>query len=185
MNNIYETNLLGLARLRTLDLGDYYLRPLALSDLLDYHEFTSNDEALQYDYPAHQDLEESLQSLVKWNLANPLGHYGIVAKKEDKLIGNISLTLSEDGETCTIGYALNYKYWRQGIGSFCVDQLLKAATNYLSIKEFQAKVHQENIGSIKLLEKLGFEKVGEEVASSLRYEEFVEESYRKQVVAKN
>lgn len=155
------------------------MRPLTLEDLLDYHELTSNDEALQYDYPAHQDLEESLRMLVKWNLANPLGRYGIVAQKENKLIGNISLTLSEDGAICTLGYALNQKYWRQGITSFCVAQLLQVATNYLSINEFQAQVHQDNLGSIKLLEKVGFEKVGAAVTSSLRYEQFIEEKYRK------
>lgn len=177
--NLYTRNLIALAKMRTCDLGDYSLRPLRLGDLLDYHELTSNDEALKYDYPAHQDLEESLAMLVKWHLASPLGRYGIVEKKSAKLIGNISLTLSEDGECCTIGYGINYRYWRRGIGSFCVGELLQLAANTLFLKEFQAKVHQDNRGSIKLLEKLGFEKVGEEVTSSLRYPQFIEETYRK------
>ena len=181
MANLYQMNLVGLARLTTLDLGDYFLRPLEIGDLLDYHELTSNDEALQYDYPAHKDLEESLQMLVKWNLASPIGRYGIVNKQVNKLIGNISLTLSENGEVCTIGYAVNYNYWRQGIASFCVAQLLQVATNYLTIKEFQAKVHQGNTGGIKLLEKLGFKKVGEEETSSLRYDHFIELTYCKPI----
>lgn len=57
--NLYTRDLIGLAKMRTCDLGDYSLRLLRLGDLLDYHELTSNDAALKYDYPAHQDLEES------------------------------------------------------------------------------------------------------------------------------
>lgn len=57
--NLYTRNLIALAKMRTCDLGDYSLRPLRLGDLLDYHELTSNDEALKDDYSAHQDLEET------------------------------------------------------------------------------------------------------------------------------
>lgn len=177
MNKDYLQNLTSLAKIETLEMNHFFLRRIELGDLLDYHELTSNDEALKFDYPAHKNLEESLHMLVKWNLSSPIGRYGIFNKSDQKLIGNISLTLSDDGDTCTLGYALNQKYWRRGITSFCVNELISYVSMHLNIKYIVAKVHQENIGSIKLLEKLSFIKTGEEEVSSLRYNHFIEETY--------
>ena len=41
--------ILSLAKTRTLDLERVVLRPLTQADLMDYHELTSDDEALKYD----------------------------------------------------------------------------------------------------------------------------------------
>lgn len=81
LTNRKNNNLVALAKNKILYLEDFILRPLEINDLIDYHEITSDDETLKYDYPAHESLEESLQMLVVWNLSQPLGRYGIELKK--------------------------------------------------------------------------------------------------------
>ena len=79
--------ILSLAKNRTLDLERLILRPLTQADLMDYHELTSDDEALKYDYPAHQTIEESEEMLVKWHLSIPFGKYGVYHKRMLKSLG--------------------------------------------------------------------------------------------------
>ncbi|MDD3015685.1 MAG: GNAT family N-acetyltransferase [Lactococcus chungangensis] len=79
--------ILSLAKTRTLDLERVVLRPLTQADLMDYHELTSDDAALKYDYPAHQTIEESEEMLVKWHLSIPFGKYGVYHKRMLKSLG--------------------------------------------------------------------------------------------------
>lgn len=179
MATLYQQNLIQLARNQKFELPKFYLRPITIADLVDYHELTANDDALKYDYPAHQNLEESLSMMVKWHLSQPLGKYGIILKSENKLVGNVSLSISEDSGICRIGYAVSPNYQRRGIAFDCVGFLSSYALTQLQIERLQGDVHEENRGSVALLEKLGFEKITEETASSLRYESFNQLNYAK------
>lgn len=177
MSERKNNNLIIFAKNRSIELDEYLLRPLDINDLVDYHEFTSDEETLKYDYPAHKTLEESLQMLVVWNLAQPLGKYGIEQKKTGKIIGNASLKLSDEGNLCEIGYTLNKNYWRRGIAYTCISALIDFAFLNLTIERIIAKVHEENISSITLLKKLGFRLVEKNKADSLREREFTELTY--------
>lgn len=141
------------------------LRPMTLADLEDYHEYTSDEEVLKYDYPPHKDLAESETSLVVWNLAQPLGRYGIELTAEQKLIGNISLRPLENG-LCEIGYTLNKAYWRQGHGSEAVEALCHFALGKLRAKKVIAQTDSRNQASRALLEKVGFVNVAEKASNS-------------------
>ena len=98
--------LVYLAENPILETERLLLRPMTMDDLLDYHEYTSDGELLKYDYPEHQSIEESRESLVLYNLSAPLGRYGIELKSEGKLIGNISLRIDTEQETAEIGYTV-------------------------------------------------------------------------------
>lgn len=177
MLSTYQDNLIQLASNNYFETERFYLKPISLSDLLEYHELTSDDEALKYDYPAHQNLEESLWMMVRWQLSNPLGKYGIYMKTTGKLVGNISLTLSEEEAVARIGYAVNPNYWRQGIAFECLMVISTFAMKQLTLDKLLAEVHEENQPSIKLLEKSGFREIASKTASSLRYPSFIEKTY--------
>ncbi len=59
-----------------------------------------------------------------------------------------------------IGYKLARKYWRKGIMSEAMDGVLSYIYNETDINRLQALVDPRNTGSIKLLEKKGFQREG-------------------------
>ena len=155
-----DQDLVTLAKNTYFALAKVYLRPFRLSDLADYHAFTSDAEALKYNYPAHQSLAESLVALVKWNLAEPLGRYAIVDNQTQRVIGNFHLTLASEEATAVIGYTLQRNYWRQGIATNCVQHMIQFCFEQLTIQKIVAFVHPQNLASIAVLEKNGFTSMG-------------------------
>lgn len=155
-----DQDLVTLAQHAFLTLERVCLRPFQLDDLNDYHLFTSDTQALKYNYPAHQTLEESLVALVKWNLATPLGRYAIVDKQTKRVIGNFHLTLATEEPIAVIGYTLQRNYWRQGIATDCVSQMSRFCFEKLTVQKLVAFVHPENVASIKVLEKNAFSCIG-------------------------
>lgn len=156
MANLYDLNQIQLAKLNVINLKKYTLRPLTLEDLLDYHDITSDKEALKYNYPAHKTIDESLIMLVKWHLSSPLGKYGIQLNETNKIIGIISVSLAENGTFCEIGYTMNRQFWRQGIAYKTLKKLINLLWLNLSITKIVAHVNKDNQPSIQLLKKLNF-----------------------------
>ena len=88
--------LIDFSKNRQLQTERLQLRPMTIEDLTDYHEYTSDEEVLKFDYFPHKNLAESELSLVKWNLSQPLGRYGVELLSEGKLIGNASLRPTQE-----------------------------------------------------------------------------------------
>lgn len=176
-NKQKDVNLVKMTHHSVFELGDIKLRPLTIEDLQDYHEFSSDEEALKYNYPAHKELAESELMLVKWNLASPIGKYGIELIAEKKLIGNISLLLSPDGKVGEIGYTLNRNYWRKGYGFKSVEKLVDFGLNGLNLMEIQAQVHKENLPSLNLLRKAGFIEISEHMKTSVNGVNYLEKTF--------
>ncbi len=77
-----------------------------------------------------------------------------------------------DGEA-EITYAIDKKYWRQGITTKAVQQFLEIETN----RPIFGRVAYDNFGSQKVLEKAGFQKIGKSMwyanARGKEIEEFI------------
>lgn len=78
-----------------------------------------------------------------------------------KLIGDISLTLitSGDLQSCYTGFTLDKNYNGNGYATEAV-QLVDFAFNDLKLYKIEAGAMPANIASIRVLEKVGFEKEG-------------------------
>ncbi len=59
-----------------------------------------------------------------------------------------------------IAISVKKQYWRSGIGSAVMEELVHFATNHSNIKNIGLGVKAGNENAIKLYEKLGFVKVG-------------------------
>jgi RimJ/RimL family protein N-acetyltransferase len=74
----------------------------------------------------------------------------------DNVAGNIvSFMMDEHRE---VGYWIGKEYWGNGIAT----DALKIFVNEIRIRPLFAHVAFDNIGSIKVLEKCGFERIGED-----------------------
>ena len=170
--------LVFLAQNTHLETDRLLLRPMTVDDLRDYHEYTSNSELLRYDYPEHESIEESLESLVTWNLSQPLGRYGIELKADNRLIGNISLRVNAEEDTVAeIGYTLHPAYHAKGYATEAAQALLRLAQQIPTIKTVVGHVDNRNLASIRVLEKLGMELVSETDKINLRGENIISRKY--------
>lgn len=83
---------------------------------------------------------------------------------EGDVVGSI---LVFDGETPEINFWTSTKYWGKGITTSAVDAFLAEYTK----RPLTAHVVQDNLGSIKVLERRGFKTIGtEQIFSNARAE---------------
>jgi RimJ/RimL family protein N-acetyltransferase len=87
--------------------------------------------------------------------------WAIAEKKSNELIGTITLfNLNLDNRRAEIGYGLDRAFWRQGYMHEALKALVSHAFNDLSLHRLEADVDPRNAGSIRTLEKLGFQREG-------------------------
>lgn len=88
--------------------------------------------------------------------------FGIFIKETDQLIGDIDLTgvLRDALQTCYIGYSLDQEHNGKGYMTEAVKLIVDYGFKQLHLHRIVAGVMPTNIGSIRVLEKAGFEKEG-------------------------
>ncbi len=75
-------------------------------------------------------------------------------------VGSIGLVrIDLEARTSEIGTAIAKPYWRKGIVTRAADLVIDYALNELGLSKISADVLSSNVGSIRILEKLGFERV--------------------------
>jgi RimJ/RimL family protein N-acetyltransferase len=79
----------------------------------------------------------------------------------DQVAGNIGAWTDAASHDRLIGYWLGREFWGRGIASAALSQFLR----FESTRPLKAHVAKHNLGSIRVLEKAGFARVGEEAFS--------------------
>lgn len=84
----------------------------------------------------------------------------VVFQKDGRPIGAVYLT-DITPQDCEVGYYIgDIQSHRKGYGSEAVKAVCDYAFSQLSIQSVRAEIHKSNIASLKLIENLGFERVG-------------------------
>ena len=87
--------------------------------------------------------------------------WGIAESETDRVIGTVTLfNLNLDNRRAEIGYGLDRDFWRQGYMNEALQAVLSFAFNVLKLHRLEADVDPRNVGSIRSLEKLGFQREG-------------------------
>jgi [ribosomal protein S5]-alanine N-acetyltransferase len=89
---------------------------------------------------------------------DPVTNYAI--EVDDLLVGGCGILLKEDVYRCSgeIGYWLGEPFWRKGIATVAVKQLLeKIKIDFPFIVRLYAEVFEHNTASMKVLQKNGFQ----------------------------
>ena len=86
---------------------------------------------------------------------NGFGRFAVRSKTSKRLIGMCGF-LQQD-EEIDFGYRYSAETWGKGIGYEAAKKVLNYGLEHLKLKKICARVAIENIPSIKILEKLGFE----------------------------
>ena len=81
--------------------------------------------------------------------------------KDNILLSHVSLKeVNAMMKTASIGYQVNPKYRNQGIGLQSVYLLVSTVFAKTNIRKLTASIADENVGSYKIVEKIGFKQEG-------------------------
>lgn len=83
------------------------------------------------------------------------GMSALILKESGELIGACGIQPLDDTGEIEVGYSLIKEYWRRGIGYECALAWLKYAFEERKLPRIVAVAHPENIGSWRIMEKLG------------------------------
>ena len=87
-------------------------------------------------------------------------NYAITQAGHDELIGVIDLFRNAPEDMLEIGYWVAKPFWGKGYATIAGQMIMVAAKDYLGVKRLKAGVFADNPASLRVLEKLGFEKSG-------------------------
>lgn len=91
---------------------------------------------------------------------NSFSYWAIVEKGNEKLVGTICLfDISEELNTCEIGYELLTEYQGNGIMIEAAYKIIDYALLSLGLNTIEAYTHKDNQSSINLLRKLKFNSI--------------------------
>ncbi len=144
-----------------IDLGDYILREKNEGDVADFFRYYTDPEVNKFilcEMP--RDLEDARRELHYWRnvFYQNDGIYFAIAKKDtNQLIGSIGLTsYNSYHNRIEISYDLAKEYWRQGITSKAMNEVIKYGFQQLKVNRIEAFTSTQNLPSKNLLLKKGF-----------------------------
>ena len=140
------------------------LREFQADDIDSVHKYASDPEVCRYsDWGPHtsEDTRKFMKDVLIEQSRNPRNEFtlAIILKESSELIGACSLTRTEpfQGE---IGYSLNREFWGYGFATEAAKALLIFAFAELNLHRVYATCRPRNIGSSRVLEKIGMKKEG-------------------------
>ncbi|MSO65413.1 MAG: N-acetyltransferase [Alphaproteobacteria bacterium] len=142
------------------------LRPFALGDERTLVKKLANrNVAQQLTYVPYPYRVTDARAWIEDCLAHPPSpsggcRFAVELRHTGEALGGISLLPHVLGHE--LGYWLGKGYWRQGYATEAAKALLVFATQELSIRRFVAFVFDGNVASIRVVEKLGFHRIGVE-----------------------
>ncbi|MFD2444794.1 GNAT family N-acetyltransferase [Bacillus sp. CGMCC 1.16607] len=136
------------------------LRKVTLDDANDVFLYGSNEEVSKYvTWNTHQTLSESegfIQFILEQYENKKLGLWGIEYKENGQFIGTIDfVSWQPHHKIAETGYVLSQDYWSKGIITEAAKELIKFGFENMDLARIQARCFIENIGSWKVMEKIG------------------------------
>lgn len=179
MNVSENSHLLG----PNLKANSIYLRPAKISDYQAIKQYRQNIENCRFIRPPEND-EETLK-LVK-QFSQPWvfeeGRWNglvICLHGDDNVIGEIVFNVEDwKHQRVELGYRINGSYSGQGVCSEAANLLIDYLFSEIGVFKIVAKCDPRNIGSYRVMEKLGFKReaffkahylIGEEWTDQLDY----------------
>ncbi|MBA0740550.1 hypothetical protein Gogos_013745 [Gossypium gossypioides] len=144
-----------------MDPSRISLRRFYLTDVDDFLKWASDDKVTRYlRWNTITSREEALSYLQK--VAIPQTYCRSICL-DDRFIGYVSIKpgSGNDKSRARLGYAVSAEYWGQGIATAALKMAVaNAFTEFQGLVRVEALVEVENIGSQRVLEKVGFLKEG-------------------------
>jgi RimJ/RimL family protein N-acetyltransferase len=146
----------------TIETDRLILRPFTLDDIPPAYEMNLDARISEYTGDGGIVSLEETERRIKEDVHGDYAKYGygrwaVELKSEKKFIGFAGLKYLDDLDEVDLGYRLLYDYWGKGIATEAAIACLDYGFNQLNLKRIIAMLLPDNIGSIRVLEKTGFQ----------------------------
>jgi [ribosomal protein S5]-alanine N-acetyltransferase len=140
------------------------LREILPEDKYGFYDMDSNPEVVKY--LGKITLKSEDEALAKINIIRQqyidlgIGRWAIIEKESNEFVGWTGLKLIKEirnnrTDYYDIGYRLRQKFWGKGYATESAIASLKYAFEVLGLMEIYGTADPENIGSNKILQKIG------------------------------
>lgn len=144
-----------------------FLRQFTEADAPLILELNSDPEIVKYLHePTLKTVDHAaqiLKDIILPQYDNGLGRWAIHVKENNEFIGWCGLKYRPELDEIDLGYRLMQKAWGKGYATEAAQYSLAHGFNMLNLKMITGRAHIENIASIKVLEKIGMNFIGEAV----------------------
>ncbi|REJ07309.1 GNAT family N-acetyltransferase [Halobacillus trueperi] len=142
-----------------------YLREVLLEDWSAFHPYSSNEETVKHQPWGPNTEEDSLFFVRQVIIDRKQRHrsryvFTIVEKEMDQVVGNIEMNIRDWDGVGEIGFIIHHDYWGKGLATEAVQLMINYCFEHCELQRVVATSNPENIGSIKVLEKVGMIKEG-------------------------
>jgi RimJ/RimL family protein N-acetyltransferase len=147
-----------------------FLRQFTEADAALILELNSDPEIVKYVHePVLKTEEEAKNILVNIILPqykNNLGRWAMHIKGTQEFIGWCGLKYRPELDEIDLGYRLMQKAWGKGLATEAARHTLEYGFKTLNLNLITGRAHIENIASIKVLEKIGMDFIGEGIVDN-------------------
>ncbi len=164
VKKIKEGNLMKNIKLTTERL---FLREVRKSDWKAVHEYAIDPIVCKF-MPWGPNTEEDTKNYIKRamnfrkEVPRTTFELAIILKSNQKRIGGCCIVISDVGnKQGWIGYCLNKNFWQQGYVTEAAVKLLEFGFEKLKLHRIFATCDTKNIGSARVLEKIGMRREGQ------------------------
>ena len=132
------------------------LRPLTMDDLDAVFKWAGDPRVNKYMiYPLYKNKEDGIEWLKSLYQDDDKKDFGFVLKETGELIGSGGIYYHPERGLWSIGYNLAYDYWNRGLTTEAMEKIIEWGRQELDVKEVAATFAVENVGSRRVMEKLG------------------------------
>ena len=135
------------------------LRRMTLDDAEAVFAYARDPEVARYtSWAAHRsidDAREFLASIVASYDRGDSANWALELREERRLVGTIGLSVRVEHRAAEVGYALARAYWGRGLATEALGALLDVAFGTVGLHRVIARCRPENVGSWKVMRKLG------------------------------
>lgn len=149
----------------TINVDRVSLRAVTDKDAEPLYSIYSDAEVMRYwgDSPMKdpQEAKDFLAEVLKDLRGQQCIQWGIARRTDNRIIGTVALFHFDFvARKAEIGFALGRAHWGMGYMQEALQAAIGYAFNEMNFRRIEADVDPRNLSSIRLLERLGFQKEG-------------------------
>ena len=135
------------------------IKPLQMEYAKSLHTYISDVEnARMMLFLPHDSWEETVEFVRKaeleWRKPRP-EYYEFIVLLQGQNVGSVSVYMEDDFQTGELGWIIDKRYWHQGIATEAAEALVEFSQEKLGVRHFTAHCDAANVGSRRVMEKLG------------------------------
>jgi RimJ/RimL family protein N-acetyltransferase len=144
--------------MKILETERLYLRKMTIKDAENVYLLNLDWDVLKYtgDQP-FESIESAKQFLENYNHYRKynFGRWAVIHKTTNEFLGWCGLKYTPELDEYDIGFRFLKKYWNRGFATESAKACLNLGFNKYQITEIVGRAMVDNIGSIKVLKKIG------------------------------